>query len=83
MALGTWDPDAEKAAADIHIDLHQLERFIGWARLDKLDQLTNLLSGDERQTLSGLMHLDTSHWIQVAESHSDDDLLQLALLYHF
>ena len=77
MALGTWDPDAEKAAAEIHIDLHQLERFIEWARQDQLDQLSNLLSGDECQTLSGLMHLDASHWIQLADSHTDDDLLQM------
>ena len=77
MALGSWDPDAEKAASDLHIDLHQLQRFIRWARGDQLDQLATLLSGDERQTLSGLMHMDGSHWQQVAESHNDDDLLQL------
>ncbi len=77
MALGTWDPDAEQAAADIHIDLHQLQRFIEWSKAGQLDQLASLLRGDERQTLSGLMHLDASHWNQVAASHSDDDLLQL------
>ncbi len=77
MALGTWDPDAEKAAADIHIDLHQLQRFIEWSNNEQLDQLSTLLQGDERQTLSGLMHLDASHWDQVAASHSDDDLQHL------
>ena len=77
MALGTWDPDAEKAAADIHIDLQQMQRFILWSRNQKLDQLGELLKGDESQTLSGLMHLDASHWNQVADSHSDDELLHL------
>ena len=77
MALGTWDPDAQQAAADIHIDLQHLQRFIVWSKNQQLDQLSTLLKGDESQTLSGLMHLDASHWNQVAESHSDDDLLQL------
>jgi hypothetical protein len=27
------------------------------------------------------MHLDASHWNQVAESHSDDDLLQLVRFF--
>ena len=81
MALGTWDPDAEQAAASIHIDPQQLQRFIHWSSNDQLDQLATLLAGDERQTLSGLMHLEASHWEQVAASHSDADLLQLVRFF--
>jgi hypothetical protein len=77
MALGTWDPDADRAAANIHVDLEQLRRFIDWSRGEQLDQLDTLLTGEESQALAGLMHLDASHWQQVADAHSDDELLQL------
>ena len=81
MALGTWDPDAEQAAGSITIDPQQLQRFINWSSDDRLDQLSTLLAGDERQALSGLMHLEASHWEHVAHSHSDTDLLQLVRFF--
>ena len=77
MALGTWDPDAEKASAAVQLDLQQLRRFIDWGRQEQLDQLDILLQGDERQTLSGLMHLEAAQWEQAAATFDNDELLLL------
>ena len=81
MALGTWDPDAEKAAEAVHIDLHQLQQFIDWSREDTLAILHELISGPDSQTLAGLMHLDATHWQQVAEGYSDEDLHHLVRFF--
>jgi hypothetical protein len=81
MALGTWDPDAEKAAEAVQIDLHQLQQFIDWSREDTLAILHELISGPDSQTLAGLMHLDTTHWQQVAEGYSDEDLHHLVRFF--
>jgi hypothetical protein len=77
MSLGTWDPDAEKASEDIQLDLQQLRRFIDWSRQERLDQLDTLLQGNERQALSGLMHLEAKQWEQAADTFDNDELLLL------
>ena len=77
MALGTWDPEAEKASADVQLDPQQLRRFIDWSRQEQLDQLDILLQGNERQALSGLMHLEATQWEQAADTFDNDELLHL------
>lgn len=76
MSLGSWDPDADKAAASIEISVAQLQEFIGWSRNDQLNQLESLL-GYRSQSLSGLMHLQSEVWHAPLADLSDDELLHL------
>jgi hypothetical protein len=81
MAIGSWDPDAAEAARSINIDPQQLQRFIGWSAADQLDQLESLLTLNEQQALAGLMQLETTQWLNAAESLSDDDLQHLVRFF--
>ena len=77
MSLGTWEPAADSAARHIEIDQHTLHRFIAFSRDERLQELENLISGDESQRLAGLMHLDRDAWQAAADPLDSDELLQL------
>ena len=76
MSVGSWNPDAEEAGNQ-GIDKEQLKRFIAWSEDDQLDQLTDLLSTDEQQTLAPLMQKELSDWSVLAEDYSDSELVAL------
>lgn len=77
MSLGSWDPAAESAADDVQIDSATLERFISFSREQQLSQLEQLIDGDERQVLAGLMKIDHQAWLNAAEALDDAQLLHL------
>ena len=77
MSLGSWDPNADAAAHRVAIDAATLQRFIGYSAANQLGQLDSLISGDEAQTLAGLMQLEQSAWLATAQTLADADLIQL------
>ncbi|MFT4823876.1 MAG: hypothetical protein ACI9DH_000155 [Halioglobus sp.] len=77
MSLGSWDPAADAAAQNIHVEPATLARFIALSETDKLDQLEELISGAESQELSGLMKLDADVWTDAAQTLSEDETLHL------
>ena len=81
MSLGSWDPAAEAAAHQIKIESAVLERFISYSQDHQLEQLEQLIFGDESQRLSGLMHIDHDTWSTAAESLANDDLLHLVRFF--
>ena len=68
MSLGSWDPAAEAASQHINIDAATLARFIALSKNEQLDRLDEHIVGDESQTLSGLMQLESAPWLTAAES---------------
>ena len=77
MSLGSWDPDADAAAHHLQIEPATLSRFIDYSRDEQLPQLEQLISGKENQVLAGLMRIDHSAWMAVAEPLSEEELLHL------
>ena len=77
MTLGTWEPAADAASKQLEPEPGRLQQFIGFSRQGQLDQLDSLLTGDECQTLAGLMKVDHELWSKAAESLSADELQHL------
>ena len=74
MSIGSWDPAAESAAYHQQIEPHTLDRFIAYSRDDRLQELEQLISGDESQVLAGLMQIEHGAWLEAAENRPEDDL---------
>lgn len=77
MSIGSWDPAADAAAQNIHVEPEILARFITLSETQKLDQLEECISGDESQKLSGLITLDASAWTETSQTLSDEQILHL------
>jgi len=82
MALGTWDPKTDADSSDLLLTPSLLNRLIGYAcedeeREDKLTQLEQLISEEDKQRLAGLMKVDHERWHAAAEPLPDADLLHL------
>jgi hypothetical protein len=77
MTLGTGEPAAEAASQQLQPEPEQLQTFIEFSRTEQLDRLDSLLSGSERQSLSGLMQVDHARWSEVAEALSGEELRHL------
>ena len=77
MSIGSWDPAADAAAQNIHVEPEILARFITLSETQKLDQLDDYISGVESQELSGLITLDASVWTDTAQTLSDEQILHL------
>lgn len=77
MSIGSWDPAADAAAHHIHIDAATLARFIEFSKAEQLDQLEQLIPGDESQVLSGLMQLEQAPWLTAAETLPEDEVRHL------
>jgi hypothetical protein len=81
MSIGSWDPAADAAAHSVHIEAESLLRFIKISKEGQLEQLEQLIVGDEAQVLSGLMTLDSAHWLAAANPFTDEDLLHLVRFF--
>ena len=77
MSLGSWDPAADAAAQNIHVEPATLARFIALSETEKLEQLEEIIDGAESQELSGLMKLDADVWTHAAETLSEEQTLHL------
>lgn len=77
MALGTWDPKLDMDSGELSLSPSLLDRLIGYAREDRLTQLEQLLSDEDKQRLAGLMKLDHERWRAAAARLPDADLLHL------
>ncbi len=77
MPLGTWEPAADAAAQHITIEAQTLQRLIALSRDGPLEQLPQLLQGDDSQRLAGLMTIDHADWLPATADLSSDELLHL------
>ena len=77
MSIGSWDPAAESAAYHQQIDPDTLARLIAYSREGKLEQLEQLIAGEDSQVLAGLMQIEHGAWLEAAENLQEDDLLDL------
>jgi hypothetical protein len=77
MSLGSWDPKVASQGTELLLESALLRRLIAYSDDDKLAQLEQLLSADEKQRLAGLMKIDSLIWQTAAESLLENDLLHL------
>ena len=77
MSLGSWEPDADKAAQHIQLDQDLLERLSGYSRRGQLDELEQLITGADSQRLAGLMKLEHSLWLAASETQTEELLVHL------
>lgn len=77
MSLGSWDPDAEVRAHHLTLEPHLLAQLIAYSANDHLENLAEVLIGEECQTLSGMMKVDHDVWKVAAENLSEEELLHL------
>ena len=77
MSLGSWDPKVASQSTELLLESALLRRLIAYSDEEKLAQLEQLLSADEKQRLAGLMKIDPLIWQGAAESLLENDLLHL------
>jgi len=77
MSLGSWDPKVESKDSHLLLRPALLHRLIDYDREDKLTQLEQLLSEEDKQRLAGLMQIEQDTWRAAAESLPEADLLHL------
>lgn len=77
MSIGSWDPNAGVTDSPIQLQPDLLSRLITFSREDQLSTLDQLLADDEKQLLSGTMHLDHALWRDAAEALTDEEILHL------
>ena len=68
MSIGSWDPAAESAAYHQQIDPDTLARLVAYSREGKLEQLEQLIAGEDSQVLAGLMQIEHGAWLEAAEN---------------
>ena len=77
MSTGSWDPGAGMADSSIELQSDLLRQLIGYSRDGQLEQLSAVLSSEEKQQWAGLMQIDHSRWSAAAETLPDEDILHL------
>ena len=77
MSIGSWDPAADAAAHNIHIEAATLARFIEFSKTEQLDQLEELIPADESQVFAGLIELSQAQWLATAETLPEDGVRHL------
>ena len=77
MSLGSWDPNAEVRAHQLNLEPPLLAQLIAYSAEDRLEDLAEILTGEECQTLSGLMKLDHDAWQVAVKNLSEEELLHL------
>lgn len=77
MSLGSWDPAADSAAHELTPDAATLRRLIDYSRNEQLTQLEQLIHGDDKQVLAGLMQIEHSAWRAASQTLDEDELLHL------
>lgn len=77
MSIGSWDPSLEAADTLLQLQPDLLRRFIKYDLGGQLEELSQLLSEEEKQRLAGLMKIDHNTWRAAAEPLSDAELIHL------
>lgn len=77
MSLGTWDPNLTSADTENLLSTETMDRLIGYAHDDQLQQLDDLLSDEDQQRLAPLMKVDHDTWQGIAESMKDSEVIHL------
>ncbi len=75
MPLGTWEPDAADAPAEL--DATTLKRLASYSSAEQPEQLEQLLTAAERQRFAGLMLMEHDQWQQAAADLPDQQLIEL------
>ena len=77
MSLGSWDPEVGQAQAGFSIDKNVLFKFIDLSREQQLEDLGQQLSPEEQQLQAPLMQLGKDSWFAIADTLSDQELVEL------
>lgn len=77
MSLGSWDPEAGQAQAGFSIDKNVLSKFIDLSREQQLEDLGQQLSPEQQQLQAPLMQLGKDSWFAIADTLSDQELVEL------
>ncbi|MEP0202374.1 MAG: hypothetical protein ABJ084_06685 [Halioglobus sp.] len=77
MAIGSWDPDNEAAAAALTLDQATLANLVELAEHLPLDALGDHLPAQDSERLAGVMQVDAASWKAAATRLSDSQLLSL------
>ena len=77
MSLGSWDPDLQPGGADLLGQPGLLQRLMGYDLAGQLDRLDQLLSGEDKQLLAGLMTIEHEAWRATGEALQDGELIHL------
>lgn len=76
MTIGSWEPEKQSEVGSLSIDAADLQLFISLVESQQLDQLPGVLP-EAIQQKAALMKLPKGQWLEVLESYSDAQLLQL------
>jgi len=77
MAIGSWNPDNQAAAAALTLDPSTLTHLLTLAENLPLDALEAHLPPQQSERLAGVMKLSPIDWKAAATSLSDSQLLSL------
>ncbi|MEP6391746.1 MAG: hypothetical protein ABJ056_17655 [Halioglobus sp.] len=77
MAIGSWDPDNEAAAAALTLDQATLANLVELAEHLPLDALGDHLPAQDSERLAGVMQVEAASWKAAATRLSDSQLLSL------
>lgn len=74
MTLGNWDPNTERAGAELKLDRELLQSFVELSQSGAIDQPNLALNEEQVQIYAGLMTIDQQQWMQQAEAFSNEDI---------
>lgn len=77
MVSGSWDPREGIRKQQVRIERQWLRRFIEWAKAERLGELPDLLSEDDRRKLAAWMQAEPADWITAVQPLSDTELVAL------
>ena len=81
MSIGSWDPTAGAAQADVELTPALLSRLADFSRNEQLDSLDTALDDNEKQTLAALMQEDHDNWRTASESLDSAEILHLVRFF--
>ena len=81
MAIGSWDPDNQAAAAALTLDPSTLTHLLSLAETLPLDALEQHMPAQLSERLAGVMQLDPADWNAASSSLSDAQLLSLVRFF--
>lgn len=77
MTVGSWNPDVKENAQHTLLPAETVARLLEFEGQERLENLAEVLVGDEAQALSVTITLDHDIWLAAAQSLSDEALLTL------
>ena len=67
MSIGSWDPSLGSESEALKLDAALLARLESYSRDEQLEQLSDVMSAEDKQQLAALMQLDHDQWRTAVE----------------